>query len=85
MAQDNNKDNSLIRFGVSIESDLLNRYDNLIQQKGYSNRSEALRDLIRDSLVQQDYLSDLPIVGSLTLIYNHHSHDITHKNYPFPA
>jgi CopG family nickel-responsive transcriptional regulator len=79
VAQKKNIDTELIRFGVSIESGLLERYDQLIEKKGYTNRSEALRDLIRDSLVQQEFLSDLPVYGSLTIVYNHHSSDIAHK------
>ncbi len=73
------KDTSLTRFGISMDADLLARYDRLIDEKGYTNRSEAIRDMVRDSLVQQEYLSNQPVVGSVTLVYNHHAHDITHK------
>jgi len=70
---------TLFRFGVSIEENLLDRFDTLIAQKGYNNRSEALRDLIRDALVREEALTDIPVAGSLTMVYNHHAHDITHK------
>jgi CopG family nickel-responsive transcriptional regulator len=73
------KENSLIRFGISMDSELLERYDHLIDEKGYTNRSEAIRDMVRDSLVQQEYLTNQPVVGSVTLVFNHHAHDITHK------
>lgn len=69
----------LIRFGVSLPEDLLTRYDNEIQRRGYSNRSEALRDLIREFLVQKEVDSDAEVVGTLTLIYDHHVVDLAAK------
>ncbi|HPC36937.1 MAG TPA: nickel-responsive transcriptional regulator NikR [Candidatus Marinimicrobia bacterium] len=69
----------LIRFGVSLPEDLLLRYDNEIQRRGYSNRSEALRDLIREFLVQREVDSDAEVVGTLTLIYDHHVADLAVK------
>ncbi len=68
----------LIRFGVSIEQDLLENYDRLISERGYSTRSEALRDLIRDALIQQkiEIASDVNALGSLTLIYDHHARNL---------
>jgi CopG family nickel-responsive transcriptional regulator len=62
----------LIRFGVSLPDDLLEHFDTEIAQKGYQNRSEALRDLIRDFLVRRDLDKDEKIVGVLSLIYDHH-------------
>lgn len=79
MLSNKDSDALLSRFGVSIEPKLLEQFDKLIAQKGYSNRSEAIRDLIRDSLVQKEFLSDLPVVGTVTIIYNHEIHDLTHK------
>jgi CopG family transcriptional regulator, nickel-responsive regulator len=66
---------SLVRFGVSIEESLLEDFDALSNERGYKNRSEALRDLIRDSLVQKkiDFDDSTQVLGSLTLVYNHHS------------
>ncbi len=49
------QDTSLKRFGVSMEGNLLRKYDLLVKQKGYENRSEAVRDLIRDALVQESW------------------------------
>ena len=65
----------LIRFGVSIEQDLLANFDSLIVEQGYSTRSEAIRDLIRDALIQQklDLKSEIQVLGSLTIIYDHHA------------
>ncbi|MCX7678808.1 MAG: nickel-responsive transcriptional regulator NikR [Spirochaetes bacterium] len=72
--------NNIIRFGVSIDEKLLKRFDTLIEQKGYVNRSEAIRDLIRDMLVQEDTSSpDAEVIGTLTLIYSHHASDLAEK------
>ena len=63
----------LSRIGVAIDSDLLERFDRLIEQRGYTNRSEAFRDLIRDELVQKMWESpDSDVVGTVTLVYDHH-------------
>ena len=68
----------LIRFGVSIEADLLQNFDRLISERGYANRSEALRDLIREALIQQkiETQDDTNALGSLTLIYDHHARNL---------
>ncbi len=68
----------IIRFGVSIEQDLLENYDRLIAERGYATRSEALRDLIRDALIQRKIESDLStqVLGSLTLVYDHHASNL---------
>jgi CopG family nickel-responsive transcriptional regulator len=63
----------LSRIGVAIDSDLLEKFDRLIAQRGYTNRSEAFRDLIRDELVQK--MAESPeshVVGTVTLVYDHH-------------
>lgn len=63
----------LSRIGVAIDSDLLEKFDEHISRRGYTNRSEAFRDLIREELVQEASESpDQVVVGSVTLIYNHH-------------
>ena len=69
---------SLIRFGVSMERDLLCRFDRLIRHKGYVNRSEAIRDLVRSELVQEDLgVGDKEAVGSVTLVYSHEGRELT--------
>ena len=63
----------LSRIGVAIDSELLDKFDRLIEQRGYTNRSEAFRDLIRDELVERTWESpDSHVVGTITLVYNHH-------------
>ncbi len=69
----------LQRFGVSIPADLLQRFDDEILAKGYCNRSEAFRDLIREYLIRKDIDSNQEVVGTLTLIYDHHVHDLSDK------
>jgi CopG family nickel-responsive transcriptional regulator len=59
---------------------LLNRFDTYIKDRGYVNRSEALRDLIRNALVQEEWEDlDKETVATLTLVYNHHQHDIADR------
>jgi CopG family nickel-responsive transcriptional regulator len=68
------------RFGVSIEERLLKTFDRLIAHKGYQNRSEALRDLIRDSLVQKEREEgNQEMVGTVVIVYNHHSRELSRK------
>lgn len=63
----------LSRIGVAIDSDLLEKFDQLIEARGYTNRSEAFRDLIRDELVQKSWeRPDSSVVGTVTLVYDHH-------------
>jgi CopG family nickel-responsive transcriptional regulator len=63
----------LSRIGVALDSELLKKFDALIAEKGYTNRSEAFRDLIRDELVQKSWESpESPVVGTVTLVYDHH-------------
>jgi len=62
----------IVRFGVSLPESLLHSFDSLIEKKGYNTRSEALRDLIRDSLVEEEWKSDIEIVGCITIVYDHH-------------
>ena len=70
----------LSRIGVAIESDLLARFDRFIEKQGYSNRSEAFRDLVRDKLVGAAVEApDAPVVGTVTLIYDHHFRMLPNK------
>ena len=70
----------LSRIGVALDSDLLKRFDDFISGLGYTNRSEAFRDLIRDRLVaEQTAIPSSTVVGTVTLIYDHHAHGVTEK------
>ncbi len=70
----------LSRIGVAIDSALLDKFDRLIEQRGYTNRSEAFRDLIRDELVEKTWESpDAQVVGTVTLVYDHHVRMLSEK------
>ena len=69
-----------IRFGISINDRLLERFDRLIEEKGYVNRSEAIRDLIRNALVEEAWSKeDEDAVGTVSLVYDHHTRDLADK------
>ena len=67
------------RTGVSIEPGLLEKFDRFIAKRGYKNRSEALRDLIRESLITEDIEQNRPVAATLSMIYDHHRHDLSNK------
>jgi CopG family nickel-responsive transcriptional regulator len=68
----------ITRFGVSIEESLLKNFDRLISRKGYQNRSEALRDLIRESLVQEEWEEGKKeTVGTIAIVYSHHTRELS--------
>ena len=70
----------LSRIGIALDSELLNRFDRYISRQGYTNRSEAFRDLIRDKLVAEKTAEpNATVVGTVTLIYDHHAHGVTDK------
>ena len=70
---------SLVRFGVSLEKDLLEKFDKLIEQKNYTNRSEAFRDLIRQELVKKEWEAGEEVAGTITIIYDHHQRELVTK------
>lgn len=68
---------ALMRFGVSLEKSLLEQFDRLCGEKKYPNRSEAIRDLIRDNLVREEWVrSKGEVTGVITLVYDHHRHEL---------
>jgi CopG family nickel-responsive transcriptional regulator len=70
----------LSRIGIALDSDLLKRFDRSIERRGYTNRSEAFRDLIRDRLVTEKTAdANATVVGTVTLIYDHHASGISEK------
>ena len=70
----------VVRFSISTDESLLERFDALIAEKGYVNRSEAIRDLIRDSLVEEALANEnSEAVGTVTLVYDHHFSDLGDK------
>ena len=72
--------NKLVRFGVSMEKSLLGEFDALCAGKGYENRSEAIRDMIRNLLVENALREEnAEGVGTLTLVYSHHQRELEEK------
>jgi CopG family transcriptional regulator, nickel-responsive regulator len=69
----------LQRFGVSIEKELLTTFDALIKKKKYSNRSEAIRDLIRKEIIETDIKEECDVIGTLTILYDHHEGNVTER------
>jgi CopG family nickel-responsive transcriptional regulator len=69
----------ITRFGVSIDNQLIKKFDALIGRKGYATRSEAIRDMIREMLVEQEWASgEQETVGTITIVYNHHTRELEH-------
>ena len=66
----------IVRFGVSLEKELLGKFDRLIKEKKYPNRSEAIRDLIRENLVKREWVEGKEVAGAITLVFDHHKRDL---------
>jgi CopG family nickel-responsive transcriptional regulator len=69
----------LVRFGVSLEEELLTQFDRLIKQRHYTNRSEALRDMIREELIKKEWTENKEVTGAITLVYDHHTRELVTK------
>ncbi|HHB75911.1 MAG TPA: nickel-responsive transcriptional regulator NikR [Desulfobulbus sp.] len=69
----------LKRFSISLEEDLLAGFDDYIIRHGYSNRSEAVRDLIRKVLVKDEWADDSEVVGVVTMVYDHHKSQLQER------
>jgi len=70
----------IVRFGVSIPESLLQKFDQYLQRKHYRNRSEAIRDLIREKLVEEEWReSRREVVGTITYVYDHHKRELTDR------
>ena len=69
----------LVRFGVSLDKSLLDKFDRLIRERRYTNRSEALRDLIREELVKKAWAEDMEVAGAVTFLYDHHQRDLQNR------
>lgn len=70
---------STIRFGVSLDGDLLGSFDALCGLRGYTNRSEAIRDLIRSALLEEKWADGESACGVLILAYDHHRNDLARR------
>jgi len=70
---------TLTRFGISLDRGLLGKFDRHIKSKNYRNRSEAVRDLIREELVKTEWLRGSNVAGAITLVYDHHRRELLNK------
>ena len=71
---------NIIRFGVSLPANLLRRFDLLLRGRHYTNRSEAIRDLIRQELVREEWADSRDeVIGAVTIVYDHDQHDLSHR------
>ena len=70
---------NLKRFGVSLEDNLLKRFDKYITQEKYNNRSEAIRDLIREKFIEEEWVKGKNIIGVITIVYDHHLREVVNK------
>ncbi|HOM27185.1 MAG TPA: nickel-responsive transcriptional regulator NikR [bacterium] len=69
----------LKRFGVSMEEDLLTRFDNFIKVQKYKNRSEAIRDIIREKFVEEEWEKGKNVTGCIVIVYEHDVREIVDK------
>jgi CopG family nickel-responsive transcriptional regulator len=80
LEQEGSTVSNLTRFGVSLDEELLKQFDRVIARKGYTNRSEAIRDLIREDLVREQWeLGTDQAVGTITLVYDHEVPDLSDR------
>lgn len=66
----------IARFGISAEKSLLERFDRLIKERGYSNRSKAFADMVRQELIKEEWIGGKEVAGAITLIYDHHKREL---------
>lgn len=69
----------LVRLSLSLEKPLFDRLEKLVKQTGYTNRSEFVRDMIRERLVETEWDRDAEVLGTVTLVYDHHQRRLTEK------
>lgn len=69
----------LVRMSLSIEQSLFSRLEEMVEKSGYSNRSEFVRDMIRDTLVKREWQGNETALGTISLIYDHHQRELSAK------
>ncbi len=69
----------IVRFGVSLDKDLLKKFDKFIKEENYPTRSKAISDLINETLTSSEWVYAKKVFGSITLFYNHHKRDLMNK------
>lgn len=69
----------LVRFGISLDQKLLTAFDSHLKSKRYTNRSEAIRDLIREDLIKKQWQEGKEVAGTITMIYDHHKRELVNR------
>lgn len=69
----------LTRLSFSIEKNLFEKLERIVRQKAYENRSEFIRDVIRDMIVEEEWGSNDEVIGTITLIFDHHKRELESK------
>ena len=69
----------LRRFSISLDEDLVARFDKHIKEKNYPTRSKAIGDLIRENLIKKEWVEGKEVVGAITLVYNHHRRELVNR------
>jgi len=68
------------RVGVSFEPVLLKEFDKYLSKRGYSSRSEAIRDLVRKAMIEKEIEDGTgEVLGTLTYVYDHHHGDVHYQ------
>ena len=70
---------NITRFSVSLETELLDRFFRMATKHGWGNRSEAIRNVIRDFLVREEWEGDEEIVGTISIVYDHHKRELSDR------
>lgn len=70
---------NLVRFSISLDESLLQKFDLRLQEQNYKNRSEAIRDLIRENLIEKEWAQNAEVAGTITLVYDHHRRGLVQK------
>ncbi|MFH1613040.1 MAG: nickel-responsive transcriptional regulator NikR [bacterium] len=70
---------NLKRFSISLNKDLVNKFDNHIKEKNYSTRSKAIGDLIRQDFVKTEWIQGEKVIGIITMVYDHHKKELVNK------
>ncbi len=66
----------IVRFGVSLDKDLLTEFDRKIAEEGYETRSKAVGDLLKEYVIEKDFASGGNVAGAITILYDHHNKDL---------
>ena len=70
---------NLVRFSISLDESLLQKFDLRLKEQNYKNRSEAIRDLIRENLIEKEWAQNAEVAGTITLVYDHHQRGLVQK------